>query len=162
MSKPAPRSVPGPAEAAGPSRAETLHVRDHCLCLAAQRAARALARRFDEAFRPLGITSGQFSLMMALNRPEPPTMGSVAALLALDRTTLTAALKPLRRDGLVEVGGDAADRRARRPRLTPAGRARLAAAVSIWRETHAEIDRMEASAGGLAGGLGRVVAALAS
>ncbi|RYG93702.1 MAG: MarR family transcriptional regulator, partial [Alphaproteobacteria bacterium] len=38
----------------------TLHVRDHCLCLAAQRAARALARRFDEALKPAGITSGQF------------------------------------------------------------------------------------------------------
>ena len=34
----------------------TLHVRDHCLCLAAQRAARALSRRFDEAFRPLALT----------------------------------------------------------------------------------------------------------
>ena len=56
----------------------TLHVRDHCLCLAAQRAARALARRFDEALKPAGITSGQFSLLMSLNRPAPPTIGSVA------------------------------------------------------------------------------------
>ena len=68
---------------------------------ARQRAARALARRFDAAFRPLGLTSGQFSLLMSLNRPEPPTMGAVAALLAMDRTTLTAALKPLERRGLV-------------------------------------------------------------
>ena len=81
----------------------TLRVRDTCLCLHTQRAARALARRFDEVFRPLGLTSGQFSLMMALNRPEPPAMAAVAALLAMDRTTLTAALKPLERRGLVEV-----------------------------------------------------------
>ena len=32
--------------------ATTLLVRDHCICLHVQRAARALARRFDEAFRP--------------------------------------------------------------------------------------------------------------
>ena len=58
-------------------------VRDACLCLHLQRAARALARRFDEAFRPLGLTSGQYSLMMSLNRPEPPSIGSVASLLAM-------------------------------------------------------------------------------
>ena len=62
----------------------TLLVRDTCLCLHAQRAARALARRFDEALRPAGLTNGQFSLLMSLNRPEPPHLGSVAALLAMD------------------------------------------------------------------------------
>src|ERR687889_2149369 len=92
----------------------TLEVRDTCLCLHVQRAARALARRFDEALRPLGLTNGQFSLLMALNRPEPPTIGNVAALLAMDRTTLTANLKPLERRGLVAVRIDSTDRRSRR------------------------------------------------
>ena len=75
----------------------TIHVRDTCLCLAVQRAARALARRFDEALRPYDLTNGQFSLLMSLNRPSPPNLSSVASLLAMDRTTLTAALKPLER-----------------------------------------------------------------
>src|ERR671933_2323956 len=91
----------------------TLEVRDTCLCLHVQRAARALARRFDEALRPVGLTNGQFSLLMALNRPEPAAMGPVARLLAMDRTTLTAALKPLERDGLVAIGADPTDRRGR-------------------------------------------------
>ena len=120
----------------------TLKVRDACLCLHLQRAARAVARRFDAAFRPLGLTSGQFSLLMSLNRREPPAMGSVAALLAMDRTTLTANLKPLERRGLVEVKVDPADRRSRRLVLTPAGRALLATTVPIWRDTHAAIDRL--------------------
>src|SRR3954447_19400361 len=89
----------------------TLLVRDTCLCLHVQRAARALARRFDDALRPYGLTNGQFSLLMSLNRPEPPAMGPVAALLAMDRTTLTAALKPLERRGLVEIKSDPNDRR---------------------------------------------------
>jgi DNA-binding MarR family transcriptional regulator len=122
------------------SRETTLHVRDHCLCLAAQRAARALARRFDLAFRPLGLTSGQFSLLMSLNRSEPPSIGAVAALLAMDRTTLTAALKPLERRGLVEVAIDPVDRRSRRLTLTDAGKALLGDAVPIWRREHAEVD----------------------
>jgi DNA-binding MarR family transcriptional regulator len=123
------------------SRETTLHVRDHCLCLHAQRAARALARRFDEAFRPLGLTNGQFSLMMALNRPEPPTMAGIAALLAMDRTTLTAALKPLERRGLMDIGPDPRDRRRRVMTLTPSGRELLAKAVPVWAETHAEVER---------------------
>jgi DNA-binding MarR family transcriptional regulator len=117
-------------------------VRDTCLCLHLQRAARALARRFDDALRPLDLTSGQYSMLMSLNRPEPPSIGSVASLLAMDRTTLTAALKPLARRGLASVKVDAGDRRSRRLELTPAGRALLARAVPVWRRTHAEIDRL--------------------
>ncbi len=118
----------------------TCLVRDTCLCLHAQRAARALARRFDVALRPAGITSGQFSLLMSLNRPQPPNLGSVAALLAMDRTTLTANLKPLERRRLVKTAADPKDGRARLLRLTPAGRAVLAGAVPIWRRLHAEIE----------------------
>jgi DNA-binding MarR family transcriptional regulator len=126
----------------GPLYETTLHVRDHCLCLHSQRAARALARHFDEAFRPLGLTSGQFSLLMSLNRPDPPTMGAVAALLAMDRTTLTAALKPLERRGLLAVAQDPTDRRARRLVLTDTGRPLLAKAARIWRSTHDAVDRL--------------------
>lgn len=120
----------------------TLFVRDHCLCLHAQRAARALARRFDEALRPLGLTNGQFSLMMSLNRPEPPSMGSVASLLAMDRTTLTAALKPLERRGLVTVVANPDDKRSRLLALTREGQSLLADALPIWERTHADIDRL--------------------
>ncbi|HEV2265288.1 MAG TPA: MarR family transcriptional regulator [Stellaceae bacterium] len=122
------------------SFAATVHVRDTCLCLHLQRAARTVARRFDTALRPLGVTNGQFSLMMSLNRPEPPTMGAVATLLAMDRTTLTAALKPLERRGLVAITVDPADKRNRRLQLTPAGRALLAKALPIWKRTHAVLD----------------------
>src|SRR6202011_4026386 len=97
----------------------TLLVRDCCLCLHVQRAARALARRFDEALRSLDLTNGQFSLLMSLNRAEPPAMAAVASLLAIDRTTLTAALKPLERRGLVTVTSDPTDRRIRLIPLTP-------------------------------------------
>ena len=120
----------------------TILVRDTCLCLHVQRTARALARRFDEALRPLGLTNGQFSLMMSLNRPEPPSMGSVAWLLAMDRTTLTAALKPLERRGLLDVAVDPADRRSRRMKLTPDGTALLADAVPIWERTHASVEAL--------------------
>jgi DNA-binding MarR family transcriptional regulator len=119
----------------------TILVRDTCLCLHVQRAARTLARRFDDALRPIGMTSGQFSLLMSLNRPAPPTMKSVAELLAMDRTTLTAALKPLVRRKLVRIAVDKEDRRSRRLILTDDGEALLSAAVPIWKREHAAIER---------------------
>jgi DNA-binding MarR family transcriptional regulator len=120
--------------------ATTLHIRDRCLCLHVQRAARMVGRRFDDALRPLGLTNGQFSLLASLNRPGPAAMGSVATLLAVDRTTLTAALKPLQRRGLIEVAVNPDDQRSRLLTLTPAGRSLLASAVPVWRRTHAEVE----------------------
>ncbi|NYF78585.1 MarR family winged helix-turn-helix transcriptional regulator [Granulicella arctica] len=120
----------------------TLLVRDCCLCLHVQRAARALARRFDEALRPLDLTNGQFSLLMSLNRPKPPGISSVASLLAMDRTTLTAALKPLERRGLVRITPDPSDRRSRLMTLTPKGKRLLAAAVPIWQSTHQAVEAL--------------------
>jgi DNA-binding MarR family transcriptional regulator len=123
----------------------TQMVRDCCLCLHVQRAARALARRFDEELRPFDLTNGQFSLLMSLNRPEPPPMGPVASLLAMDRTTLTAALKPLERRGLVKIESDPNDRRSRVLILTEKGRTLLARAVPVWKRTHDEIENSAAS-----------------
>ena len=120
----------------------TLLVRDCCLCLHVQRAARSLARRFDDALRPFDLTNGQFSLLMSLNRPVPPPMGPVASLLAMDRTTLTAALKPLERRGLVKISPDPADRRSRILQLTGKGQQLLASAVPVWESTHREVERL--------------------
>jgi DNA-binding MarR family transcriptional regulator len=125
----------------GPSFETTIHVRDHCMCLHVQRAARALARRFDEALKPVGLTNQQFSLLMSLNRPEPPRMKEVALLLALDRTTLTANLKPLERRGLVAVSPDAGDKRSRRLALTGDGRALLSEALPHWVRTEREVEK---------------------
>ena len=120
----------------------TLLVKDRCLCLHVQRAARALGRRFDEELRPFELTNGQFSLLMSLNRPEPPAMGPVASLLAMDRTTLTAALKPLERRGLVKIAADTNDRRSRVLILTEKGRTLLARALPVWQRTHEEIEKL--------------------
>jgi DNA-binding MarR family transcriptional regulator len=77
---------------------------------------------------------------MSLNRPEPPAMAAVASLLAMDRTTLTAALKPLQRRGLVTVTADPGDRRIRLMTLAPKGITLLAKAVPIWERTHRQLE----------------------
>jgi len=130
----------------------TLLVRDTCLCLHVQRAARSLARRFDEALRPYGLTSGQFSLLMSLNRPDPPAIKDVADLLAMDRTTLTAALKPLTRNGWVKITPSKTDKRSKQLSLTAKGMAVLASAVPVWKKEQAALDKM-LDAGALRAGL---------
>jgi DNA-binding MarR family transcriptional regulator len=121
---------------------QTHRIRDTCLCLHVQRAARTIARRFDDALRPHGLTSGQFSLLTSLNRPAPAPMSAVASLLAMDRTTLTANLKPLERRRLVKVAVDPSDRRGRVVTLTPKGRKLLSEAFPAWRETQGSLEPM--------------------
>ncbi|WP_417720302.1 MarR family winged helix-turn-helix transcriptional regulator [Salipiger sp.] len=118
----------------------TFEVRDRCLCLVVQRAARVLARRFDLALKPVGLSNGQFSILMSLNRPEPPRISDLAPFLAMDRTTLTAAMKVLERRGLIESVTDDADKRNRRLKLSQAGRDLLKRAVPIWRAEHDAVD----------------------
>ena len=130
----------------GPALEAARDVGGRCLCLHLQRAARATARRFDEVFRPLGLTKGQVSVMMTLVRGEGRSVGRISASLAMDRTTVTAVLKPLIRRHLVTIEVDAADRRSRLVFLTPAGRKLLAAALPLWTKTHAEIERLMPSA----------------
>ena len=60
----------------------------------------------------------------------------------MDRTTLTAALKPLQRRGLVKVSIDKTDKRGRRLTLTASGRKLLAAAVPLWKREHAAIEKL--------------------
>jgi DNA-binding MarR family transcriptional regulator len=113
-------------------RRETIDVAHACLCLHAQPAARVLARRFDEVFRPLELVNGQFTL-------------------------LTALAKPLERRGLIEVLTDLTDRRKRRPRLTARGHALLGRAYTLRRNAHTEIEQRIGSADALRRGLRRVV-----
>ncbi len=121
-------------------RDTVLHIRDSCLCLAAQRAARRLARRFDAALRPFGLTNGQFSLMVALNQTEPPPIGRLAPFLGMDPSTLTAAVKPLARRGLLTVEPDLDDRRSRRLQITPDGVKLIRGAVEVWCAEHAALE----------------------
>jgi DNA-binding MarR family transcriptional regulator len=124
----------------------TLLVKDCCLCLHLQRAARTLARRFDQALKPTKLTNGQFSMLISLNRPNSAdvplaTIGSIAELLGMDRTTVTAAVRILARRGLLRLEVQPSDRRNRVLRLTAKGMQLLTAAVPIWTRVHEEIER---------------------
>lgn len=134
--------MPSPLSPSQAGRIALAHrVRDACICLHLQRAARIVARRFDDALRPLDLTNGQFSLLVSLNRAEAPGVVETSRLLGMDRTTITAALKSLERRGLAEIRSAEADRRRRSLHLTARGRRLVAAALPLWAEAHADTER---------------------
>jgi DNA-binding MarR family transcriptional regulator len=103
-----------------------------CLCLGLRRAARTVSRRLDEALAPLELNNGQFSMLAAVAGLQPVGIQALAEHLAMDRTTVTASLKPLQRRGLVAVEVCKSDSRVREAELTSRGNALLAKAIPVW------------------------------
>ena len=96
----------------------TYAIAETCLCLHVQTAGRAVARHADDVFRPLGLTNGQFAMLLTLHRAAPVTVGDLAKRLTMDPSTATADLKPLERRGLVVSRSHATDGRVRLVALT--------------------------------------------
>lgn len=127
-------------------QAKAGNIRETCLALHLQRAARAVNRSYDEALRPTGLTINQFSLLVGLLRQEPPSLGQLAREMVMDRTTVTANLKPLESKGLVKSLGDPDDRRSRLLLLTESGRALLEQAEPLWRAAQKRAEKRLSSA----------------
>jgi DNA-binding MarR family transcriptional regulator len=60
--------------------------------------------------------------------------------MAMDRTTLTSNLKPLERDGLIDIVPSKEDRRAKQAILTKAGLARYKKALPLWSEVQSTFE----------------------
>ena len=112
-----------------------------CACLGLRRAARLLARRYDEALRPAGLTSGQFSILAALLQEPPLRLGALADRLGMDRTTLNRNLRPLERLDLLRTVEAVDDRRVRALALTAAGLGRLRVALPQWGQAQEDSTR---------------------
>lgn len=114
-----------------------------CTCSALRMAARRLSQAYDAALAPEGLTVSQYALLGNLAKREgagPPTVGDLADVLSLDRTTLTHNLRPLERDGFVALVADAGDRRVRRVVLTPEGRVKRERCLPLWRAVQDRFD----------------------
>jgi DNA-binding MarR family transcriptional regulator len=106
-----------------------------CLCLAARRASRAITREFDHAMRPHGLRATQFTLLAALQLAGPKSIGDLAELLSIDRTTLTRNLAVAEQHGWVKLRPDGNDARSRIAIITTKGTRELTAALPDWRKT---------------------------
>ena len=129
-----------------------------CNCNALQQAARQANQFYGRYLAQEGLRNGQFSILSKLKRLGPLPISELAAILAMDRTTMSRAVQPLERDKLVAIGpGD--DGRARVVRLTPAGEAKVQSASVRWREAQKDFEQALGPeiAASLRATLGRVV-----
>jgi DNA-binding MarR family transcriptional regulator len=114
-----------------------------CTETSLRRAARRLGRLYDEAVASSGINATQVSLLAQIagdRRTEGPTLQDLAERLAIQISALTHAVRPLVRDGLVEVRQDAHDKRTKHGVLTPLGRARLREALQLWAAANRRVE----------------------
>jgi DNA-binding MarR family transcriptional regulator len=121
-----------------------------CLCLASRRAARAITRAFDRKLRPVGLRSTQFSLLAVLAGAGPRTIGDLAELLGIERTTLTRNLALLEGRRWVEVRTGDVDARERKVSATAAGRAVVKRALPAWKDAQRAMTAALGEAGATA------------
>ncbi len=117
-----------------------------CTNTALRRAARRLGQLYDEALAPLDLKATQIGLMAEIERlsaggnHEGPTLQDLAARLAIQISALTHALKPLVRDGIVELRQDAEDKRTKHGVLTRLGKKRLSEALGLWAAANSRVE----------------------
>jgi DNA-binding MarR family transcriptional regulator len=113
---------------------------EECNCSALRRAARRVSLLYDRHLAANGLTNGQYAILVEIDRrgAAAPTLGELAEALIMDRAALAHTLKPLERDGLIELTTDPTDRRARLVRITGQGRLKHAVARHAWRTAQAK------------------------
>jgi DNA-binding MarR family transcriptional regulator len=110
------------------------------MCGSLRRSSRALTQHYEQALRPFGLRSTQFTILQVLSRAGEVSQGQLGAMLAMDSTTLTRTLEIMRRQGWVaERRGR--DRRERLLRLANGGETKLNRALPIWEKVQSRLRR---------------------
>ncbi|WP_370980186.1 MarR family winged helix-turn-helix transcriptional regulator [Agaribacterium sp. ZY112] len=107
------------------------YIAENCKCAQLRRVTRLITRHYDEALKPCGINSGQFTLLVALELMSACSITEVAKALDMERTTLTRNLKPMLNDGLINMTSGKG--RARIASLSPSGKQTLDEAKPLWK-----------------------------
>ena len=122
----------------GVDPAKCAEIAETCTCLQLRKAARVVTRIFDETLRPSGLLCSQLPILITLSIDGSTPITLLAEKLLLDRTTLGRNLKPLEKQGLIEiVAGD--DRRTREVALTNRGPEAVAKAIPFWERAQAHV-----------------------
>ncbi|MGB9246039.1 MAG: MarR family winged helix-turn-helix transcriptional regulator [Candidatus Acidiferrales bacterium] len=114
-----------------------------CLCATFRRTARALSQLYDDAVRPLGLRTTQFTILQALSLTGEVAQGRLGEILALDSTTLTRTLAIMKRRKWVAMR-QGRDGRERLISLSAAGREQFDLASPAWQAVQ---DRLRSQLG---------------
>ena len=109
-----------------------------CTCATLRRASRALTQLYDEAMRPVGLRSTQFTILQALSLAGEVSQRDLGQLLAMDSTTLTRTLEIMGEHGWI-AKRRGQDRREWRMRLSKSGEAQLKRALPHWQKVQGQV-----------------------
>ena len=110
-----------------------------CVCASLRMATRLVSRHYDRALAPVGISTNEYSILVRLGTYGPRPLGSLAALLGMDRSTLSREIAPLVEAGLIDATADATDRRRRVLTVTAEGKHRVDQARPLWEQAQADL-----------------------
>jgi len=114
----------------------------HCSNTAIRRAARQLGQLYDDCMEGTGLKGTQFSLLSQIAASGEPALKQLAEAMVMDLSALGHTLKPLIRDGYVELVPDAEDRRVKRARLTAFGKTTQRDLIANWRDAQSRFDNV--------------------
>ena len=109
-----------------------------CACATLRETSRTLTRMYDEALKPSGLLATQYIVLVAIQNEEPATIGHLAEMMVMDRTTLTRNLKPLEKSGLI-ASGKGEDQRTHVVSLTLKGKTAMEKAFPLWRKVQGHV-----------------------
>ena len=107
---------------------------EHCLNFELRKANRVLSQVYDGYLQPCGLKTSQFSVLRAICFLNNKTTNSeLQKILVLDQTSLSRALKPLLRDGIIQAS-TGIDRRQKELSLTLEGLVLFEQASLLWEQ----------------------------
>ena len=107
---------------------------EYCYNLAMRKSTRLITHFYEERLATVGLKVGQFSILRAVNYRKKTTNKELQSILVLDQTTLSRAIKPLIRDGLLSITADESDLRSKIISLSPKGKIAYQEALPLWKD----------------------------
>src|SRR5438445_11397195 len=105
---------------------------ENCVCFNLRRVTRAVTQFYDSEMRRHGIRPTQGSILSSLQAKDSWNMAELSDWLGMDRTTLVRNLRPLQRDGLVQISGGGRGRLVELA-ITAKGRKQIEKLAPAWK-----------------------------
>ena len=112
-----------------------------CFNLAMRKSSRLITQFYEDRLSEVGLKSGQFSILRAVNYLKQTSNKELQQVLVLDQTTLSRNLKPLFRDGYLKLSADSNDARIKLISLTKQGQSLYEKADPIWQKAQNDLEK---------------------
>ena len=112
-----------------------------CFNLKMRQASRVLTSHYDGYLRELGITVTQFSILRSLWYLKSTSQKELQTILVLQQTSMTRNLKPLMRDGFIQISASPDDGRVKLVSLTDDGKVLFQEARKLWKKAQDKLAK---------------------